>query len=120
MNQDQIDYFKNLLTEWLHDLCRHADVMIGGLRSTEVYLADPLDRAAFDSERSFQLRIRDRESILINKIRQSLDDIESGTYGICDVCEEEISIQRMMARPVARLCINCKKGLEEKERATGT
>lgn len=120
MDEDNLDYFKTLLTDWLYDLRRHADDMVNGMRLTDGFPPDPLDRAAFDSERSFQLRIRDRESVLINKIKRSLEDIENGTYGICKICEEEISLQRMTARPVASLCIYCKKALEDKERITGT
>jgi DnaK suppressor protein len=54
------------------------------------------------------------------KIKKSLDDIENGTYGICENCEKEISIKRLEARPVARHCIKCKKALELKEKMTGT
>jgi DnaK suppressor protein len=121
MDQKQLAYFENLLKEWLNDLLRHADDTVVGLRATEdVFLADPLDRASYDSEKNFQLRIRDRESILIKKIRQSLSDIEDGTYGICEMCEEEISFRRLEARPVARHCIKCKTALENKEKLTGT
>ena len=120
MDKDNLDYFKTLLTDWLYDLRRYADDMANGMRLTECFLPDPLDRAAFDSERSFQLRIRNRESVLINKIKQSLEDIEKGNYGMCRLGEEEISLQRMTARPVATLCIYCKKALEDKEQRTGT
>jgi DnaK suppressor protein len=121
MNQHQLDYFANLLKEWLNDLLRHADDTVVGLRSAEdIFLADPLDRATYDLEQNFQIRIRNRESILIKKIKQSLSDIEDGTYGICEICEEEISFKRLEARPVARHCIKCKTALENKEKLTGT
>lgn len=121
MDREQLRYFEKLLKEWLFDLLRHADDTVFGLRSSEdMFLPDLLDQANYDSERNFQLRIRDRESILINKIRKSLADIENGTYGICEICEEEISFRRLEARPVARHCIQCKTALENKERLTGT
>ena len=121
MDKRQLEYLKKLLSEWLNDLLRHADDTVVGLRSSEdIFLPDPLDQATYDSERNFQLRIRDRESILINKIRKSLHDIENGTYGICEMCEEEISIKRLEARPVARHCIKCKTALENREKLTGT
>lgn len=121
MDKRQLAYFKRLLNDWLNDLLRHADDTVIGLRSSaESLLPDPLDQATYDSERNFQLRIRDRESILINKIRRSLNDIENGTYGICEICEEEISVKRLEARPVARQCIKCKTALENKEKLTGT
>lgn len=121
MDKKHLSHFKNLLTEWLNDLLRHADDTVVGLRSSEdIFLPDPLDQATYDTERNFQLRIRDRESILINKIRKSLNDIENNTYGICEMCEGEISIKRLEARPVARHCIKCKTALENKEKLTGT
>jgi DnaK suppressor protein len=121
MDKRQLAYFKRLLNDWLNDLLRHADDTVIGLRSSaESLLPDPLDQATYDLERNFQLRIRDRESILINKIRRSLNDIENGTYGICEICEEEISVKRLEARPVARQCIKCKTALESKEKLTGT
>jgi DnaK suppressor protein len=121
MDERHLTYFKKLLTDWLNDLLRHADDTVFGLRSAdEIFLPDPLDQATYDSERSFQLRIRDRESILIKKIRRSLSDIENGTYGICEICEKDISIKRLEARPVARYCIKCKTALENREKLTGT
>jgi DnaK suppressor protein len=84
------------------------------------FLPDPLDRATYETDRSFTLRIRDRESVLINKIKQSLEDIEDGIYGICDACGRDISVNRLRARPVARHCIACKTKMEKQERLTGT
>jgi hypothetical protein len=66
MEQEKLANFKNLLTGWLEELLRHADETVLHMRESE-FLPDPLDRASFDSERSFQLRIRDRESILMPK-----------------------------------------------------
>ena len=119
MNKAQLDYFDTLLTGRLQELLRHANETVTYLKESEL-LPDPLDRASFDSERSFQLRIRDRESILIKKIKNSLEDIRNGTYGICQNCEEEISLKRLEARPVAGHCIQCKIEMENRERYTGT
>jgi len=119
MDKEHLKYFNDLLTQWLEDLLHHADETVVHIRESE-YFTDPLDRASFDSERSFQLRIRDRESVLIKKIRNSLEDIREGTYGICSNCEREISIQRLEARPVAQHCIQCKTDMEYREKITGT
>ena len=89
-----LQFFKNLLTTWLKELLDHADDTVGGLLKSEESLADPLDRASFESNRSTTLRIRDRERMLIKKIRKSLEDIENGDYGICEDCGEDISIER--------------------------
>ena len=119
MDKETLTYFENLLSQWLEDLRRHADETVVHLRQSELF-TDLLDRASFDSERSFQLRIRDRESVLIKKIRRSLEDIQEGNYGICDSCGEDISLKRLEARPVARHCIKCKTKMETKEKLTGT
>jgi DnaK suppressor protein len=63
--------------------------------------------------------MRDRESILIRKIKKSLEDIEDGVYWYCEECSDEIAIARLKARPVARRCIRCKTRQEERERLTG-
>jgi DnaK suppressor protein len=82
--------------------------------SNEVF-ADPADRATAESDRSFTLRIRDRERRLIRKIQAALQRIDDGSYGICDDCGEEIGVPRLKARPVTKLCINCKSKQEEDE-----
>ncbi len=120
MKEKDRQFFKQLLTRWLNELLTHADRTRIGLREGDDLPPDPLDRAVFDSERNFTLRIRDRETMLINKIRRSLEDIEEGIYGICESCGEEIAIERLKARPVTRHCIRCKTRLEAREKQTGT
>jgi DnaK suppressor protein len=120
MKQEDLNYFRVLLNQWLRDLISQADSTAVALRDVEVHMPDPLDRAAFDNERSYTLRIRDRESTLIKKIKASLEDIEDGVYGICEDCGRDIAIERLKARPVARRCIRCKTRQEKRERLTGT
>jgi len=119
MDQKDLNYFKTLLTQWLDELLGKAGSTVVGLINSEDTLSDPLDRAVLDTERNYTLRIRDRESVLIRKIRASLDDIEDGVYGICDDCGRNIAIERLKARPVARSCIRCKTRQEEQERLVG-
>jgi DnaK suppressor protein len=83
-------------------------------------LPDPTDRAALESDRNFMLRIRDRERKLIVKIKEAIERIDSGTYGICEMCGEEISEARLKARPVTTLCIECKRKQETEEKLRGT
>lgn len=119
MKEKDIKYFKTLLTRWLEELESHSERVIDGLKEMDESLPDPLDRAVFDSERNFNLRIRDRENLLIKKIRRCLEDIDEGIYGICESCGEEISIARLKARPVTRHCIRCKTRIEALEKLTG-
>jgi DnaK suppressor protein len=120
MEKKDLEFFRHLLTQWLEELLNRADYTVEELLDSQENLADPLDRVSVESERIWTLRIRDRESILIKKIRQSLEDIETGEYGICEDCGEDISIERLKARPVTSFCIRCKTKRESVERLTGT
>jgi DnaK suppressor protein len=80
--------------------------------------ADPTDRASHETDRSFTLRMRDRDRRLIAKIEDALKRIEEGTFGTCNECGESISEARLKARPVTTLCIDCKEEAELRERAS--
>ena len=120
MEEKDLRLFRNLLTQWLQQLLDHAEDTVEGLLESQQDLADPLDRASAESDILTALRIRDRESKLIKKIRRSLEDIENGDYGICEDCGEDISIERLKARPVTSFCIRCKTKRESLEKLTGT
>jgi len=120
MKEKELEFFRNLLAQWLEELLNRADDTVDELLDSRENLADPLDRVSVESDRIWTLRIRDRESALIKKIRQSLKDIETGEYGICEDCGEDISIKRLNARPVTSYCIRCKTKRESVERLTGT
>lgn len=119
MKQEDLEYFRTLLTDRLNELLKHADSTVTGMTQPKENFADPTDRASHEAERSFELRIRDREHKLIKKIKKTLDRIENGTFGRCETCEEEISIERLKARPVTTQCIECKTREEDMENALG-
>jgi DnaK suppressor protein len=73
-----------------------------------------------ETDRNFMLRIRDRERKLITKIKEALERIEDGTYGLCEACGEPIGEKRLLARPVTTLCIECKARQEKQERVRGS
>ena len=77
---------------------------------------DDMDMALAESSLSFAGRIRERESKLLSKIDEALEQIDQGDYGECTSCGEDIGVQRLLARPVARLCIECKEDQERSER----
>ena len=119
MNKEELEYIENLLKRQLVALMNDADHTVQSLLDVTDNIPDILDRASFESERSTLLRIRDRESYLIRKIKEALDRIEDGTFGICELCEREISIERLKVRPVTTYCIKCKTKLEQMEKASG-
>jgi DnaK suppressor protein len=120
MEEQDLEFFRQLLMQWMEELLNQADETVEELLDSRENLADPLDRASAESDRIRTLRMRDRESMLIKKIRQSLEDIENGEYGVCEDCGEDISIERLKARPVTSLCIRCKTKRESREKLTGT
>ena len=75
------------------------------------------DQASAESDRNFYIRLKEREQKLIKKIDIALEQIENGTFGICESCGKEIGIKRLKARPVATLCIECKTKAEKEEKA---
>ena len=119
MKKKDLQHFKELLNDRLRDLESQADDTVSGMVSEKETFPDPTDRASHEANRSFMLRIRDREHKLIKKIRKALERIDNGTYGICDKCEENISTKRLKARPVTTQCIDCKKKEEALENALG-
>ena len=119
MKKKDIKYFKELLTNQLEDLLSQAGVTVTGMTAPKENFPDPTDRAALEADRNFMLRIRDRESKLIKKIKKTLERIEDGTFGTCEVCGEDISIKRLKARPVTAQCIACKTKEEALEKALG-
>lgn len=119
MDAQKLEFFRKLLNERLEALLNDAARTVTNMTDEEESFPDPTDRASVESDRNFMLRIRDRERKLISKIREALDRIDKGTYGICEECGEEISEQRLLARPVTTLCIDCKTSQEEDERRRG-
>jgi len=119
MEKEKIDYYRNLLTKKMEGLLTEAGKTVVDMSDEEETFPDPTDRASLESDRNFLLRIRDRERKLIAKIREGLERIEKGTFGICEVCGDEISEERLEARPVTTLCIDCKTDAEEKEKIGG-
>ncbi len=116
MDKKTLAEFKDLLMGQLASLRQEAGRTVSEMTEENSNFPDPTDRASLESDRNFELRIRDRERKLINKIRQALDRIEDGTFGLCESCEEEIGAERLRARPVTTLCIDCKTEQERQEK----
>lgn len=111
MDSEKLAAFKAMLTEQLERLEVQAGIATLELAQGGVEI-EYVDRAAIHRDQDMKLRIKSRESRLMKKIRLALDRIEAGTFGICETCEEPISLRRLAARPVTTKCIDCKE-LEE-------
>ncbi|MEW6442863.1 MAG: RNA polymerase-binding protein DksA [bacterium] len=119
MNKKKQEEFRKRLLEEISRLVQDASQTLNGMSHDKALFPDPTDRAAMEADRNFLLRIRDRERKLILKLREALVRIDEGTFGICQQCGEEISESRLMARPVATLCVDCKRLQERKEKLSG-
>lgn len=119
MKKNDIKFFEELLKNQLEELLSQADDTVTGMTSPKENFPDPTDRATLESDRNFMLRIRDREHKLIKKIKKALERIENETFGICEKCGEDISFERLKARPVTTQCIECKTKEEAFEKALG-
>ncbi len=115
MNKKEVEFFRNLLNQRIQELRSEAGKTVEDMEVDETF-PDPTDRASMESNRNSVLRIRDRERKLIFKIEEALRRLDNGEYGICEECGEKIGIERLKARPVTTLCIECKSSQEIEER----
>lgn len=116
MDLEKREYFRNVLLEEMESLLEEAGKTVSEMTSDTTNFPDPNDRATQESDRTFELRIRDRERKLLNKIREALEKIDNGTFGVCEMCGENISEARLKARPVTTYCIDCKIEQEKREK----
>lgn len=119
MNEKQLLKFKAQLEEMKSKIMTDVEQTLSDMTTQNGNIPDPNDRATVESDRNFELRIRDRERKLMNKVEEALGRIDDGSYGICDGCGEEIAEKRLEARPVAKFCIDCKTKQEQREKAQG-
>ncbi len=119
MEKEKFDFFRNLLHNRLENLVNEAGKTMVNMMGEGESLADLTDRASLENYWDSLLNIRERERNLIHKIIEALDRIKDGTYGICEECDEEITEQRLKARPITTLCIECKTAQEAEEQFRG-
>ncbi len=116
MNAKMKEYFRQKLVNWKNELLRESTQTLNNLQTENEAKPDITDRASEEIDRSFELRTRDRERKLINKIDAALKRIEDGTYGYCDETGDPISIKRLEARPVATLSLEAQEMHEKAEK----
>ena len=116
MNAKMKEYFRQKLVIWKKDLLKESSQTLNNLQNENEAKPDITDRASEEIDRSFELRTRDRERKLINKIDAALQRIEDGSYGYCDETGDPISIKRLEARPVATLSLEAQEMHEKAEK----
>lgn len=117
MNPVMLAYFRRQLLDWRTDLLKgSSETVAHTLQETELQKPDLTDRASEETDHALELRTRDRERKLINKINKALQRIENNDYGYCEETGEEINVKRLMARPIATLSLEAQERHERKER----
>ena len=117
MNPRQVEYFRRKLLGWRDEILKGSGETIRQLQQEENRLPDAGDWASADVQRNFELRTRDRERKLLNKIDAALGRIEDGSYGYCEETMEPIGVRRLQARPIATWSIEAQEKHEKRERA---
>ena len=116
MNKNHLEFFRQKLLIWKKELLNEASDTKDDLSEDGLQRPDIADRAQVESNAAIQLRTRDRERKLISKIDSALRRIDIGTYGYCEETDEPIGIKRLIARPIASLCLDAQERHEKMER----
>ena len=116
MNDRQRSYFRKKLVQWKEDILAEARDTLATMQDDTVNHPDLTDRASSETDRSIELRARDRQRKLISKIDAALRRIEDGTYGYCEETGDPISLKRLDARPIATLSLEAQERHERREK----
>ncbi len=116
MNPRQRDYFRAKLNSWKEDILRESRETLENLQEESQNHPDMADRASSESDRSLELRTRDRQRKLISKIDAAVKRLDDGTYGYCEETGEPIGIARLDARPIATLSLEAQESHERREK----
>jgi DnaK suppressor protein len=116
MNERQVEYFRRKLLDWKADLKEDTNETIEGMQEGARNIPDVADRASEETDRALELRTRDRQRKLVNKIDQALRRIDEGEFGYCSETGEPISLKRLDARPIATMSLEAQERHERKEK----
>ena len=117
MNDRQLAYFREKLVAWKAEIKRESALTLSTLQTQNLNAPDINDRASSESDRSIELRARDRQRKLVAKIDQALKRIDERTYGYCEDTGEPISLKRLDARPIATLSLEAQERHERREKS---
>ncbi len=116
MNDRQKEYFSQKLKTWKADILRESKSTLDTLHDQSQKMPDAADRASSETDRSIELRARDRQRKLISKIESAIRRIDQGEYGYCEETGERIALKRLDARPIATLSIEAQERHERREK----
>ena len=116
MNPMQQEYFRQKLLKWKNELIEESNQTLQNMQEESLAQPDLADRATAETDRSLELRTRDRFRKLISKIDSAMKSIDEGTYGYCEETGEPISLKRLEARPIATLSVEAQERHERRER----
>mgnify|MGYP003583575571 FL=1 len=119
MTNDELLGLKKQLESMKVEINADVERTLSTLTTQSGNIPDPNDRASMESDLSFELRIRERERRLSDKVNEALARINDGNFGVCADCGQDIGIERLKARPVTELCIECKTKQEKQEKEQG-
>jgi len=115
LTEEQVREIRQILLEMRERLVESAREQIKDPSNVTFEGGDEIDRADLEGERFLTFRIKGREAKLVHKVDYALMKIEAGTYGVCENCGAQIPFERLRARPVTTMCIDCKELEEEQE-----
>ena len=116
MNDKQVEYFRRKLLNWKAELLEDTRDTVAGMKDQTRNIPDIADRASEETDRSIELRTRDRQRKLVSKIDAALRRIDEGEYGYCDMTGEPISLKRLDARPIATMSLEAQERHERGEK----
>ncbi|MEM8871028.1 MAG: RNA polymerase-binding protein DksA [Pseudomonadota bacterium] len=116
MNERQLEYFREKLTNWKNAILADSKGTIEGMQEGTRNIPDVADRASEETDRALELRTRDRQRKVVSKIDAAIRRIEDGTYGYCEATGEPISLKRLDARPIATLSLEAQERHERREK----
>ena len=119
LTQEKKEYFKDLLIQRLDELFAGANKAVNDFDGLRDACPDFVDQASMESDADFSFHLKERESRLMKKISRTLEKLDEGDFGVCEECGREISEEKLKVRPMAALCIKCKKKQEALEKRRG-
>jgi DnaK suppressor protein len=112
MKTEQMSKFKKLFEEQKQGLLYSHKWINEDFSVKSDEMSDEIDLSSAELEQNMRMRLRSREALFLRKIDEALEKIQTGMFGVCEGCEEDIELSRLEVRPTAHLCIHCKEAEE--------